>query len=135
MAAPANPSGKCVRNRRLFSMAPTILRQLSRRAAFATDRLSSRDASATHFYDSAASRPVATHASPGRNPEETVTTACDTDQLSVYRGLQTKRERDARQGCELVRGCLRAAPPCSAPSEPLSLVFRRAPRRKHDDHA
>src|SRR5437763_13265835 len=42
MAAPANPSGKCVRNRRLFSMVPTILRQLSRREAFAMDRLSSR---------------------------------------------------------------------------------------------
>src|SRR5689334_10387789 len=32
MAAPANPSGTCVRNRRLFTMAPTILRQLDRRA-------------------------------------------------------------------------------------------------------
>src|SRR4026209_2777961 len=32
MPAPANPSGKCVRNRRLFSMVPTILRQLSRRS-------------------------------------------------------------------------------------------------------
>jgi hypothetical protein len=42
MAAPANPSGKRVRNRRLFSTVPTILRQLSRRAAFARDRLSSR---------------------------------------------------------------------------------------------
>src|SRR5262245_16541576 len=33
-AAPANPIGKCVRNRRLFSMAPTILRQVSRRSLY-----------------------------------------------------------------------------------------------------
>src|SRR4029077_7913559 len=42
MAAPANPSGKCVRNRRLFSMVPTILCRLSRRAAL--QRIDSRRA-------------------------------------------------------------------------------------------
>src|SRR5262245_66606184 len=40
MAAPANPSGTCVRNRRLFSMASTILRQVSRSAAFGQGRCS-----------------------------------------------------------------------------------------------